>query len=316
LGHPQKRNADAVGRLIIAGMAGAPKKSRQSSKASKPKTEKRPLLPVDEWDFGAVAEIDLPACYLWEYWREKCHRDSSVADALTGLRKDVRADDEAIRQHDQRQLSLFQYLVETKAPGITEAHAESLKIHGEFNLYLWSTVNPLSAQMDGLANISEAYFPCRSFQSLDPVPKQIIRGKTTPRSGKEQRPPLEEIPICHALESQTHVQGVESILFQINWAHTDERIQEAFREWLLIRRGNRKAVLTKGLGPGKSVTKSLLKSLKDLGALRLLTHYGSSAAAYRALDTVNRSVFVDKAEWSKAKKNAESQLQYFKILSD
>ncbi len=297
-------------------MAGTPPKSRQSSTASKPKAEKRPLLPREEWDFGSVAELDLPACYLWEYWREKCHRDSSIADALKSVRQEVQSQDEDIRQHDQKDLSLFRYLVATKAPGITEAHAESLVFHGEFNLYLWSDINPLSSEMDGLANVSETYFPCRAFQSLEPVLKQIIRGKTAPRSSKDQPPPLEETSISNAVESQPQVQGVESVVFQINWAHADERIQEAFREWLLLSRGERKAFLTRGLGPGKSVTKSLLKSLKDLGALRLLTHYGSSAAASRALETVNRSMFVDKAEWSKAKKNAESILQDFKIFPD
>jgi hypothetical protein len=270
---------------------------------------------VDEWDFGTVAEIDLPACYLWEYWREKCHRDSSIADALNGLREDVRADDGAIRQHDQSELALHRFILE-KNPDLPEVYTESLKIHGDFNLYLWSSVNPLSTQMDGLANISEAYFPCRSFQSLGPVPKQIIRGRTTPRSSKGHPSPLEEISISHAVKPPQQGQGLESILFQINWAHTDERIQEAFREWLLLSRGDKKAFLTKGLGPGKSVTKSLLKSLKDLGALRLLTHYGSSSAASRALERVNRSLFVDKAEWSKAKKNAENLLQDFKILPD
>jgi hypothetical protein len=129
--------------------------------------------------------------------------------------------------------------------------------------------------MDGLANISEAYFPSRTFQSLDPVLRQIIRGKATPKNSKGQLSPLEEIPISHPTEPNEQTQEVESVSFKINWAHNDERIQEAFREWLLLSRGDRKAQLTRGLGPGKSVEKTLLKDLKALGALRLLTHYGS-----------------------------------------
>jgi hypothetical protein len=108
---------------------------------------------------------------------------------------------------------------------------------------------------------------------------------------------------------------VESVSFKINWAHNDERIQEAFREWLVLSRGDRKPHLTRGLGPGRSVEKNLLKHLKALGALRLLTHYGSSTAAMEAVAKKNRSLFAGAAEWSKAKKHAQNILQDFKILS-
>ena len=59
--------------------------------------------------------------------------------------------------------------------------------------------------------------------------KNLISRAQLPRCSKVQRPPLGELPISHALESQLQVQTVESILFQINWAHAHERIQEAFR---------------------------------------------------------------------------------------
>jgi hypothetical protein len=312
LGHPQKRNADAVGRLIIEGMAGAPKKSRQSAKASKPKAENRPLPPLEEWDFGSVAEDDLPACYLWEYWREKCHRDSSIADALNSLRAEVRASDDTIRRHDQRELTL-QRLILASSPDLPAVYTASLKYYGEFNLYLWSDINPLSSEMDGLANISEMYFPRRTFQSLEPSLKQIIRAQATPKSSKGQRPPLEEISTS---PSERHIQEVESVTFQINWDHTDEQIQEAFREWVRLSRGDRKASITKGLGTGKSITKTLLKDLKALGAMRLLAHYESGPAALDALKKIKRSLFSDKADWFKAKKHAENILQNFEILSD
>jgi hypothetical protein len=227
----------------------------------------------------------------------------------------VCADDDLIRQHDRGNIALFQVVANTSSD-LQEGYAESLKFHGEFNLYLWSTVNPLSTEMDGLANISEAYFPSRTFQSLDPSLRQIIRGNVTVPGSKGQLPPLEETPIAHATEPNQQTQEVESVSFKINWAHNDERIQEAFREWLVLSRGDRKPHLTRGLGPGRSVEKNLLKHLKALGALRLLTHYGSSTAAIGAVAKKNRSVFAGAAEWSKAKKHAESILQDFKILSD
>ncbi len=68
------------------------------------------MLPREEWDFASVEEIDLPACYLWEYWREKCLRDPSVADALKNVRQEVQSRDEEIRQHDQEQLSLYRLI--------------------------------------------------------------------------------------------------------------------------------------------------------------------------------------------------------------
>ena len=295
-------------------MEGTPQKRKKSLGSSKTQTATRPLLSHDEWDFGSVDDLDLPACYLWEYWREKCRRDPSVAAALNSLRQEVSADDGSILQHDQRELS-FRRLILQQCPDLPEVYAESLKIHGKFNLYLWSSVNPLSLQMDGLANISDAYFPCRSFQSLDPVAKQIIRGKATPKISKGQFPPLEEMPITHAVEPNQQLHEVETVSFQINWNHTDASIQEAFRAWVLLSRGDRKASLSKGLGPGKSITKTILKSLKDLGAMRLMAHYGSTQAASNAVKKVNRPRFFDKAEWSKAKKHAESVLQDFKILS-
>ncbi|NBV35432.1 MAG: hypothetical protein EBR81_17000, partial [Proteobacteria bacterium] len=261
------------------------------------------------------AVVDLPACYLWEFWREKCHRDPAVAEALNNRRQDVCANDDLIRQHDRRNIALFQFVADT-SPDLPEGYAESLKFHGKFNLYLWSPLNPLSTEMDGLANISERYFPSRTFQSLDPILRQIVRGNVTVPSGEVQLPPLEENPIAHATEPNQQLEELESVSFKINWAHNNERIQEAFHEWLVLSRGDRKAHLTRGLGPGKSVEKTLLKNLKALGALRLLTHYGSSTAAMGAVAKKNRSVFAGASEWSRAKKNAESILQDFKILAD
>jgi hypothetical protein len=288
--------------------------ARKPNPGSKQQRTPSPL-PEEEWNFERVAVEDLPACYLWEFWREKCHRDPTVAEALNNRRQDVCADDDLIRQHDRRNIALFQFVADASSD-LPEGYAESLKFHGEFNLYLWSTVNPLSTKMHGLANISEAYFPSRPFQSLDPGLRQIIRGNVTVPSSKGQLPPLEETPIAHATEPNQQTKELESVSFKINWAHTDERIQEAFREWLILSRGDRKAHLTRGLGPGKSVEKTLLKNLKALGALRLLTHYGSSTAAMEALTKISRRVFAGTAEWSKAKKHAESILQDFKILSD
>jgi len=288
--------------------------ARKPNPGSKQQRTPSPL-PEEEWNFERVAVEDLPACYLWEFWREKCHRDPTVEEALNNLREAVCADDALIRQHDRKLIALFQFVADTSSD-LPEGYAERLKFHGDFNLYLWSTVNPLSTEMDGLANISETYFPSRTFQSLDPVLRLIIRGKATPKNSKGQLPPLEEIPISHPTEPNEQTQEVESVSFKINWAHNDERIHEAFREWLVLSRGDRKAHLTRGLGPGKSVEKTLLKHLKDLGALRLLTHYGSSTAAIEAVAKKNRTVFVGAAEWSKAKKHAQNILQDFKILSD
>ena len=295
-------------------MAGKTSKQSRSSKRSAPTNP--PPLPSEEWDFANVADIDLPACYLWEYWREKCFRDPSIANALDGLREDVRADDNAIRRYDQTELSVFRYLVETKAPGITQAHAESLEMYGKFNLYLWSSVNPLSTEMDGLANVSEEYFPCRAFLSLEPTLKQIIRGFASPRNSKGQHPPLEEISTPHSVELNQPRHAVECVSFQVNWDHNDAVIEEAFHEWVRLSRGNRKASITKGLGPGRSITKTFLKDLKALGAMRLLAYYKSGPAAMDALKKIKRSLFSDKADWFKAKKHAESVLQDFKILSD
>ena len=109
-------------------MATTPSPRKKPSNSSTPHT--KPLLPVEEWDFGSVNDIDLSACYLFEYWREKCHRDPTIAEALDRLRKEVRADDDAIRRHDQREMEIHRHLVETKAPGITEAHAEGLDLYG------------------------------------------------------------------------------------------------------------------------------------------------------------------------------------------
>lgn len=288
--------------------------ARKPTPGSKQQRAPSPL-PEAEWNFERVPVEDLPACYLWEFWREKCHRDASVAKALDNLRKEAQANDQAILQHDTKELWLYRQLL-TKCPDLPAEHAASLKVHGKFNLYLWSTINPLSTEMDGLANISEVYFPSRTFQSLDPILRQIIRGNVTVPSSKDQLPLLVENPSAHKPEPNQQPKELESVSFKINWAHTDERIQEAFREWLVLSRGDRKARLTRGLGPGKSVEKTLLKHLKDLGALRLLTHYESSTAAKLALKNMNRSVFAGAAEWSKAKKHAESILQDFKILSD
>jgi hypothetical protein len=287
--------------------------ARKPNPGSKQKRAPSPL-PEAEWNFERVAVVDLPACYLWEFWREKCHRDPTVAEALNNRRQDVCADDDLIRQHDRGNLALLEFVADTSSD-LPEGYAESLKFHGKFNLYLWSTVNPLSTEMDGLANISEAYFPSRAFQSLDPVLRQIIRGNVTVPSSKDQLPLLVENPSAHKPEPNQQPKELESVSFKINWAHTDERIQEAFREWLILSRGDRKARLTRGLGPGKSVEKTLLKNLKALGALRLLTHYGSSTAAMGALTKISRQVFEGAAEWSKAKKHAESILQDFKILA-
>jgi hypothetical protein len=298
-------------------MAATPQKRNKSWPLESPKTKiaPPPALPREEWDFESVEEIDLPACYLWEYWREKCNRDSSIADALNGLRGEVRADDDAIRRHDQSELAL-QRLMLAKSQDLPEAYAESLKVYGKFNLYEWSSVNPLSTEMDGLANISEEYFPRRAFQSLEPLLKEIIRGKTAPKNRQGQLPPFEEISSHPTGGPTQRLQEVEAVSFQINWNYTDELIQEAFHEWIRLSRAGRTASITRGLGPGKSITKTLLKDLKALGALRLLTHYGTSSSASRALEKANRSVLADKSEWSKAKKHAESLLQGFMILSD
>jgi hypothetical protein len=288
--------------------------ARKSNTRSKQPSVPSPL-PEDEWNFERVAAEDLPACYLWEFWREKCHRDTSVVHVLDKSRKEVEANDGAIVQHDMKEI-WFHRQLRKKQPDLPAEPTASVKIYGKFNLYLWSHINPLSTEMDGLANISEAYFPSRTFQSLDPVLRQILRGNVTVPGSKGQLPPLEETPIAHATEPNQQTQEVESVSFKINWAHNDERIQEAFREWLVLSRGDRKPHLTRGLGPGRSVEKNLLKHLKALGALRLLTHYGSSTAAIGAVAKKNRSVFAGAAEWSKAKKHAESILQDFKILSD
>ncbi len=296
-------------------MAGTPPKRRTPPKSSKREGKKRQPLRREEWDFESVKEVDLPACYLWEYWREKCLRDPSIANALKNFRHAVQSQDEEIRQHDQKQLSLYR-LILAKSPDLPEEHAESLKFYGKFNLYLWSTANPLTTEMDGLANISEEYFPRRAFQSLESVLKQMIRGEVTPRSHKGQLPPLAEIPTPHEGEPNQQLHLVESISLQLNWNHTNESIQEAFREWLLLSRGSRKATLSRGLGPGKSVTKTLLKDLKSLGALRLLTHHGSSSAAFTASEKAKGAMYVEKSEWSDAKTHAENLLQGFNLLPD
>jgi len=271
----------------------------------------KPQLPREEWNFESVKEIDLPACYLWEYWREKCHRDPLVADALNSLRQEVNANDDLIHQHDQRELALRRVILE-KSPDLPSEYAESLKVHGKFNLYLWSRVNPLSTEMDGLANVSEEYFPRRSFQSLEPLFKEIIRGTATPKNRGGQQPPLEEISSNPTDGPYQELQEVEAVSFQINWRYTDELIQKAFREWIHLSRAGRIASITKGLGPGKSITETLLKDLRALGALRLLTYYGSSSA----LEGVKPKPFADKSEWSKAKRHAVSILRGFKIHSD
>ncbi len=81
--------------LEIAGVANKSKgRSKQQRTHSPP--------PDAESNFERVAAEDLPACYLWEFWREKCHRDLSVGQALDKLRKEVQANDEAIIQHDVR----------------------------------------------------------------------------------------------------------------------------------------------------------------------------------------------------------------------
>ena len=287
--------------------------ARKSNTRSKQPSVPSPL-PEDEWNFERVAPEDLPACYLWEFWREKCRRDPSVGQTLDNLRREVQANDAAIIQYDKKEI-WFHCQLRKKYPALPAEPAASVEIYRKFNLYLWSDINPLSTEMDGLANISEAYFPSWTFQSLDPVLRQILRGKATPKNSKGQLSPLEEIPTSHPTEPNQQTQEVESVSFKINWAHNDERIQEAFHEWLLRSRGDRKARLTRGLGPGKSVEKTFLKNLKALGALRLLTHYGSSTAAMEAVAKKNRSVFAGTAEWSNAKKHAESILQDFKILT-
>ncbi len=296
-------------------MAGTPPKRRTPPDSFKREGENRQPLSREEWDFESVKEVDLPACYLWEYWREKCLRDPSVEDALKNVRHEVQSQDGEIRKHDQKQLSLYR-LILAKNPDLPEEYAESLKFYGKFNLYLWSTANPLTTEMDGLANISEEYFPRRTFQSLEPVLKQVIRGEVTPRSHIGQLPPLAEIPPPREGEPSPQLHVVESISLQINWNHTNESILEAFREWLLLSRGGRKANLSRGLGPGKSVTKKLLKDLKSLGALRLLMHHGSSSAAVTASEKAKGAMYVEKSEWSDAKTHAENLLQGFKILPD
>ena len=62
----------------------------------------------------------------------------------------------------------------------------------------------------------------------------MIRGEVTPRSHKGQLPPLAEIPTPHEGEPNQQLHLVESISLQLNWNHTNESIQEAFREWLLL----------------------------------------------------------------------------------
>jgi hypothetical protein len=275
-------------------MAATPQKRKKSGTSKTTKTEiaPPPALPPAEWDFESVEEIDLPACYLWEYWREKCKRDSSIAAALIDLRKEARADDGVIRRHDQSELAL-QRLILAKSQNL----AESLKVYGKFNLYQWSSANPLSTEMDGLANISEEYFPQRAFQSLEPLLKEIIRGKTTPKNRQGQLPPLEEISPPLTDGPTQRLLELEAVSFQINWNYTDELIQEAFHEWTRLSRAGRTASITRGLGPGKSITKTLLKDLKALGALRLLTHYDSSTKALTAVKKASRAMFSGRAEW-------------------
>jgi hypothetical protein len=76
---------------------------------------------------------------------------------------------------------------------------------------------------------------------MEPSLKQIIRAQATPKSSKGQRPPLEEISTS---ASEKQIQEVETVAFQINWDHSDGRIQEAFREWVRLSRGNREARIT------------------------------------------------------------------------
>jgi len=296
-------------------MAGKSPVGRKPSISSKSRSKHETLLSREEWDFSRVEDIDLPACFLWEYWREKCHRDPAVATALNNLRREVCTHDAEIRRHDQMELSLFQFLAATSA-GLPAANAESLKLHGKFNLYLWSSINPLSTKMNGLANVSEEYFPSRAFQSLDPVARQIVRGRVTLRDRRNQPHPLQEVCILSTPTQDQPLQMTEAVSFQICWDYTDERIQKAFSQWLVQRRAGRKKRLTNGLGPGRSISKTLLKDLKALGALRLHARYGSAAAASRAIEETNFSLLADKSGWSKYKKLAKRRLQELEMPTD
>jgi hypothetical protein len=291
-------------------MAGKSSVGRKPSSSSKPPSKDEILLSREEWDFSRVEDIDLPACFLWEYWREKCHRDPAVATALNNLRRTVCTHDAEIRQHDQRDLSLFQFLA-AKSTGLPAANTESIRLHGKFNLYLWSSINPLSTKMNGLANVSEEYFPCTAFQSLDPVAKEIVRGRVALGDNRNQPPPLQETRIPGTSTQDQPLQMTEAVSFQMCWEYTDELIQEAFSQWLVQRRAGREPRLTKGLGPGRSILKTLLKDLKALGALRLQTRYGSASAASRAIEETSFSLLADKSGWSKYKKLAEKRLQEF-----
>ena len=303
-----------------------------SSSLSKGRRKEPALLPQEEWDFESLENDDVPTCWLWEYWREAYRRNPEVRAALANAQQEVQANDTEIQRHDQQELLLYRVIAQKielpsehgATPKAVE-YSRMLAVYGKFYLYLWSMVNPLSSEMDGLANISPGYFPKRSFLSLDPDLRKICGASVKPRNSPSGTTPLQEISPPTKISERSpsergpahpSPEGSSVASFAINWDYANHFIEEAFRVWLVQNRGDRSATVSRGLGRGKSSHKKLRRDLKALAALRLLEHYGSHESASEAVKRAERlSLYADKADWSKSKAHALSILGDFCVIS-
>ena len=188
--------------------------------------------------------------------------------ALANAQQEVQANDTEIQRHDQQELLLYRVIAQKielpsehgATPKAVE-YSRMLAVYGKFYLYLWSMVNPLASEMDGLANISPVYFPKRSFLSLDPDLRKICGASVKPRNSPSGTTPLQEIspPTKISEESASEhgpahplPEGSSVASFAIDWDYANHFIEEAFRVWLVQNRGDRSATVFRGLGRGKS----------------------------------------------------------------
>jgi hypothetical protein len=312
---------------------GSKANAARSSTLHQGKRREPKVLPSEEWHFESLGDDDVPTCWLWEYWREACGRDPEVRAALANAQQEVQANDTEIQRHDQQELLLYRVIAQriNELPGAytptngAGEYSRMLAVYGKFYLYLWSTVNPLASEMDGLANISPDYFPKRSFLSLDPDLRKICGASVTSKNAQSGKTPLQQIPPSTRISEgsssdygavQPSPEGISVASFSIDWDYANHFIEEAFRDWLVQNRGDRSASVFRGLGRGKSPHKKLRRDLKALSALRLLEHYGSREAASEAVkQSEGFSLYADKSDWSKSKAHALSVLGDFCVIS-
>jgi hypothetical protein len=106
-------------------------------------------------------------------------------------------------------------------------------------------------------------------------------------------------------------------VFQVNWLFSNKALVADFARWVRANRGDRKPIEFRG----RNEVAECQSDLKNLGALRLIRHFGSQPAAAAYTESLglkgNLKLFSEPSRWYKAKADAEEILaEWSKATAD